>query len=168
MTPNPYVAGGTGLATSWTQQFIGGDNGGSYTASKITDTDGTWQRIEITDERTYGGSFATQGVYCAATGGAVTALIGQQVRPTARIRIPAGQNLSGVGISVQCVGAATPWTHNAAANWQYDLQPLSAFDATIYCDAFTVPAGTTQIWFMITPARGTGIFEFQKAGVIAL
>jgi lysophospholipase L1-like esterase len=163
VTPNPYVAGGTTLATDWAEQFMG-----SYTASKVTDADGVWQRIEILTERTFSTSFANQGVYCRATGAPVTALIGQQVRPTARIRIPAGQNLSGVGISVQCASSATPWTYNALTNWQYDLQPLSEFDAQIYCDPITVPAGTTQIWLMITPARGTGIFEFQKAGVIAL
>jgi hypothetical protein len=167
VTPNPYVAGGTTRATSWNVQFIGTE-GVDVNYSKFTDSSGDWQRVQIVNERALSGSFASQGVYVPLTngGGVVTALIGTQIRCTARIRIPRGQNLAGVGISVQCVGASTPWTYNVQTFYQKDLSPIDSFDASIWTDPFTVPAGTSQIWFMIVPGRGTGVFEFQKAGCL--
>jgi lysophospholipase L1-like esterase len=165
VTPNAYVAGDvSGLATGWANNFL--DAGGAFTPSKFTDSQGTWQRINIATQRTYRGSWQSEGIYSKITTGAA-AYIGTQVRPTARIRIPTGQNLSSVGISVQCIGAANPWTYNATPSWAYTLCPVSEFDAQIYCDPFTVPTGTTQIWFMINPGSGTGIFDFQKAGIVA-
>jgi hypothetical protein len=168
VTPNAYVAGSVaGLASGWANNYL--NNVGTDTIfSKVSDAEGDWQRVEIVTETDSPSSSATNGVYDRLTGAGVTALIGTQIRPTARIRIPAGQNLAGVGISVQCVGATgvEDWTYNAWCPYQTTVSPISEFDATIYCDPFVVPAGTTQIWILITPGRGTGIFEFQKAGIL--
>lgn len=167
VTPNAYVAGGTTLATGWAANFLGAA-GVDTIYSKTNDAEGDWQRVEVVNEVLDIGSYATQGVYDRLTGAGVTPLIGTQIRPTARIRIPAGQGLAGVGISVQCVGATgvDDWTFNAWCSYQTDVSPISEFDATAYCDPFVVPAGTTQIWIVVTPGRGTGYFEFQKAGIL--
>lgn len=170
VTPNPYVSGDvSGLATGWAVNFLG-DSGVDTIYTKTVDADGNWQRVEIVAETLNPSSYFNQGLYSRITNesGAVTALIGAQLRATARVRIPEGQGLSTVGISVQCVGATgvEDWIYPAWGTYQTDVAPIESYDATIYCDPFTVPAGTTQIWILITPGRGTGIFEFQKAGLL--
>jgi lysophospholipase L1-like esterase len=165
VTPNSEVSGDvSGLATGWTAQYLG-TIGTDTVFTKTDDIDGDWQHVEIVNESVTVGSPSTQGVYSRLTGAGVTALIGTQCIATARIRIPTGQGLAGVGISVQCVGAAEPWSYNSWCSWQHTVVPIDEYEARIVCDPFTVPTGTTQIWLMICPGRGTGEFEFQDAGV---
>lgn len=169
VTPNPYVAGGTTLATGWAAQFLG-TIGTDTIFSKVTDSDGTWQRVQVVNSQvgilTIGGA----GVYARNTTlSQVQALIGKQIVATARIRIPADQ-FSGVGIAVQCVGATdtVDWTNNSRVHWQDVLSPIGEYEVTIYTDPFIVPVGTTQIWILVYPGQGTGYFDFQKSGIIKL
>lgn len=161
ITPNPYVTGGTTLAPSWATSFLG-VVGTDVIYSKLADDYGTWQRATVVNNQIDAVSPNVRGIYARLTS---SAQVGKVCVATARVRIPTGQNFSGVGLSVQCVGAANPWTYPIRNFWQTALCPIGEFEATLYSDPFTIPAGTTIIDCLINPGRGTGILDFQKAGI---
>ena len=160
LTPNPQVAGAGGLAPSWTSSAMG-SVGTDVIYSKQTDAEGTWQKVEVVNPQPYG----TKGIYSRQVGAGNTWQVGDRCVATARIRVPAGTQLGGVGISVQCVGASPAWIEPAAVVNTTIPSAIGEYDTTIISDPFTIPANTTQVWFLMRVVGGTGSFEFRQAGI---
>ena len=154
------VTGGVTLATGWAPSFLG-NVGTDVIFSKIQDSQGDWQRVQIVNGNAWS---ATKGMYTAKSAG-TTFSPGDRCVATARIRVPSGTNLNGIGLSVQCVGAAVPWLYPVFSTGAEFPSPIGEYDVTIYSDPFTIPAGTTQLQFLINPSSGSGTFDFQNAGV---
>ena len=163
ITPGSNVTGGDALATSWASQFLG-TVGTDVVFSKLTDGEGEWQRVQLVNGNAWS---ATKGIYTHQTDRAAFSP-GDRCIATVRIRAPDGSNLNGIGISIQCIGASTPWAFPAISPGASYPSPIGSYDATISSDPFTIPLGTTQIWFLINPSSGSGSFEFQRAGIFKL
>lgn len=160
LTPNPQVTGSGGLAPSWSSYAMG-NVGTDVVYSKTTDTEGTWQKVQIINPQSYG----TKGVYSRSVSSGGNWQVGDPCIATARIRVPKGTQISGVGISVQCAGANPAWIEPATIVNTATPSPIDDYDTTIVTDPFTIPANTSQLWFLIRVAGGTGSFEFRSAGV---
>lgn len=165
VTPNPYVSGGTTLATSWTAASIG-TLGTDYTVEKVTDGDGTvWQRLtKITAQ-----AFETSGVYARITSGVPAS--GTVCRATARVRVPSGQALTSIALFVQQVNAPQASDYLEAFNHGGGTSAASPISdginsALLYSEPFTIQAGVTQVWIMIALKNsGSAQFDFRQAGV---
>jgi hypothetical protein len=165
VTPNPYVTGGTTLATSWEANSLGTLNT-DYTVAKVTDGDGTvWQRLtRITAQ-----SFDTVGLRSRITSGIPTA--GTVCRATARIRMASGEAAESVCVLVQQVNApqASDWhepiTHGGATS---AVSPIREIDGSwrFLSEEFTVQSGVTQLWVLIALKNsGSATIDFREAGV---
>lgn len=164
ITSNSKVAGGNSTATGWVPQFLG-TAGEDVTFSKLTDPEGEWQRVEIINGNSWSGN---KGVYTRQTGLGTAFNVGDRCIATARIRVPEGTNLNGIGFSIQCVGASVPWVYSVTSPGTSYPSPIGSYDVTIYSDPFTIPPGTSEIWFLINPSSGSGIFDFQRAGIFKI
>jgi hypothetical protein len=163
LTPNPAVSGTAGLANSWIPMSLGvADTDVIYT--KLSDTEGDWQRIKILNPQSQG----TRGVYTRQVGAGNTWNVGDRCVATMRVRVPPGTTFSGIGISVQCVGASSPWIDAAAASHTYVSSPIEDFDATIVSNPFTIPNGTTELWFLLKITGGAGTVDFRQAGIFRI
>ena len=160
LTPNPQVAGADALATAWTSYAMG-TVGTDVIYSKQTDAEGAWQKVEVVNPQSYG----TKGVYSRQVGAGNTWQVGDRCVATARIRVPEGTSLSGIGIDAQCVGATSALFQPAGVVNATIASSIGSYDTTIISDPFTIPANTTQVWFLIRVVGGTGSFEFRQAGV---
>lgn len=163
VTPNPYVTGGTTLATSWTAASLGTLNT-DYTVAKVTDGDGTvWQRLtKITAQ-----AFETVGLYARITSGIPSA--GTVCRACARIRVPEGQSMQSIAVMVQQVNAPQAndylecLSHGGATSAS---SPLPAVEGLFVSDEFQIQSGVTQVWILIALKNaGSAYFDFRQAGV---
>lgn len=165
VTPNPYVSGGTTLATSWELSSLGTLNT-DYTVAKVTDGDGTvWQRLtRITPQ-----SFEQVGLRARITSGIPSS--GTVCRVTARIRMAAGQPAQSVGLFVQQVNApqANDWmdtvSHGGATS---AVSPIREIDGSwrFLSEEFTIQSGVTQVWCLIAIKNsGSATIDFREAGI---
>lgn len=166
VTPNPYVTGGTTLATSWTPASIG-TLGTDYTVAKVTDADGTvWQRLtKITPQ-----AFETAGIYARITSGVPAA--GTACKVCARVRIPAGQDMQSIALMVQQVGAPQAsdyfeaYDHGGATS---AASPLGEMEGLFVSEPFQIQSGVTQVWvFIALKNAGVSQFDFRQAGVFKI
>lgn len=163
LTPNPAMTGAAGLANSWIPMSLGvADADVIY--SKVPDPEGDWQRIEIINPQPQG----TRGVYSRQVGAGNTWNVGDRCVATMRVRVPPGTSFSGIGISVQCMGASSPWIDAGVVENTNVLSPIEDFEATIVSNLFTIPAGTTQLWFLLRITGGVGTVDFRQAGVFRI
>jgi lysophospholipase L1-like esterase len=163
ITPNPETSGPGNLATSWNSYGMGTE-GTDVAFSKTSDTEGDWQRVTVIKPQSY----STRGIYSRQAEAGSTWQVGDRCVATARIRVPEGTNLSGIGLDVQCVGASPAWIQPAEAVNTTNTSPIGSYDTTIISDPFTIPANTTQVWFLMRVVGGTGSFEFRQAGIFRL
>lgn len=168
VTPNPYVTGGTTLATSWEANSLGTINT-DYTVAKVTDGDGTiWQRFtRITPQ-----SFETVGLRSRITSGIPAA--GTVCRVTARIRVAVGQSCESATVLVQQVNApqANDWmntiSHGGASS---AVSPIREIDGSwrFLSEPFTVQSGVTQLWCLIAIKNsGSATIDFREAGIFRI
>jgi hypothetical protein len=160
LTPNPSISGATDLATSWIPMSLG-VSGTDVIYSKVSDLFGDWQRIEIINPQPQG----TRGLYSRQVGAGNTWNVGDRCVATMQVRVPAGTSLSGVGINVQCAGATNPWIDVAGVVNTYIPSPIEDFEATIVSNPFTIPVGTTQLWFLVRITGESGTVDFRQAGI---
>lgn len=163
VTPNPYVTGGTTLATSWEANSLGTLNT-DYTVAKVTDGDGTvWQRLtRITPQ-----SFEQVGLRARITSGIPAT--GTVCRATARIRMAAGQPAQSVCLLVQQVGKTPSWfdaiNHGGATA---AVGPIREIDGSwrFLSEEFTIQSGVTQVWCLIAIKNsGSATIDFREAGI---
>lgn len=160
LTPNPQVEGEGNLAPSW-NSYAMGVVGTDVIYSKTKDAEGVWQKVSVINPQPSG----TRGVYSRQISAGTTWRVGDRCMATLRIRVPDGTNFSGIGINIQCVGASAPWIDVAGVVNTSNPSPIEAYDTVIVSDPFTVPADTTQLWFLVRVVGGAGTFEFRQAGV---
>jgi hypothetical protein len=163
VTPNPYVTGGTTLATSWEANSLGTLNT-DYTVAKVTDGDGTvWQRLtRITPQ-----SFEQVGLRARITSGIPAT--GTVCRATARIRMAAGQPAQSVCLLVQQVGKTPSWfdaiSHGGATA---AVGPIREIDGSwrFLSEEFTIQSGVTQVWCLVALKNsGSATIDFREAGI---
>jgi hypothetical protein len=165
ITPNPYVTGGTTLATSWVAQFMG-TLGDDYTTAKVTDSDGrVWQRVT----RLTAVSAENAGLASRLTTGLPAA--GTVCRICARLRLPDPGAASSLTLQVQQVGVTPAWnlpySHGIGAGV---VSPIAdTGEVFLYSEPFTIQSGITRLDALIG-FRGTGAWtlDFREAGIIAL
>jgi hypothetical protein len=159
VTPNPYVSGDTsGKADNWTA-YLYGTAGVNYSLSKVTDADGTWQRVNVlTTNSGFGGS----GMYARITTGLPSA--GTKIKLTARVRVASGSSFRGMGL-ILVWGGGSPSAPVFDAGIIGAASSIDAYTGTMLSDEIEVPAGATQLWCFVTHAQGTGTYDFQKAGI---
>jgi hypothetical protein len=165
VTPNPYVAGGTTLATSWEVNSLGTLNT-DYTVAKVTDGDGTvWQRLTRITAQASG----LVGLRARITSGIPAS--GTVCRATARIRMAAGQPCQAVAVQVQQVNApqANDWldtvSNGGAVGQTSPIRELSA-DWRFLSEKFTIQSGVTQLWILIAiQTSGSATIDFREAGI---
>lgn len=163
LTPNPAMAGSGSLAQSWTPLSLGVSNT-DVIYSKVTDSEGEWQRVEIINPQSSG----MRGVYVRQVGSGVTWSIGDRCVATMKVRVPEGTSFSGIGINIQCVSATSPWIDGAGVVNTNVPSPIDGFTATIVSNPFTIPTGTTQLGFLLRLTGGSGIVEFTEAGIFRM
>lgn len=168
VTPNPYVTGGTTLATSWEANSLGTLNT-DYTVAKVTDGDGTvWQRLtRITPQ-----AFETVGLRARITSGIPAS--GTVCRVTARIRVAAGQPASSVCLLVQQVNApqANDWFDAIAhGGITGEVSPIREVDGSwrFLSEEFTIQSGVTQVWCLVALKNsGSATIDFREAGIFTV
>lgn len=174
VTPNPYVTGGTTLATSWEANSLGTLNT-DYTVAKVTDGDGTvWQRLtRITPQ-----SFETVGLRARVTNAVANAgpipAAGTVCRATVRIRMAAGQPAQSVCLLVQQVDApqAVDWfdaiSHGGATS---AVSPIREIDGSwrFLSEEFTIQSGVTQVWCLVALKNSdSATIDFREAGIFTV
>lgn len=169
VTPNPYVAGGTTLATSWEANSLGTLNT-NYTVAKVTDGDGTvWQSLTRITAHTSGEQI---GLRARITSGVPAA--GTVCRVTARIRMAAGQPAQSVCLLVQQVNApqANDWfdtiTHGGV---NAEVSPIREIDGSwrFLSEEFTIQSGVTQVWCLVALKNsGSATIDFREAGIFTV
>lgn len=165
VTPNPYVTGGTTLATSWEANSLGTLNT-DYTVAKVTDGDGTvWQRLTRITAQANG----LVGLRARITSGIPAS--GTVCRVTARIRMASGQPAQAVAVQVQQVNApqANDWmdtvSKGGVVGQTSPIRELSA-DWRFLSEKFTVQSGVTQLWILIAiQTSGSATIDFREAGI---
>jgi hypothetical protein len=162
ITPNPYVVGNTsGAADNWTA-YLYGPAGTGHTLEKVTDSEGTWQRVNVLTSKSAWGS---GGMYARITSGLPAA--GTKVRVCARVRVAAGSSFRGFGMAIAS-GSGGPF-HFVFNSTSIDAESsIGAYTGIMMSDEIEIPAGATQLWCYITHAQGTGTYDFQKAGIFTV
>jgi hypothetical protein len=163
VTPNPYVTGGTTLATSWEANSLG-TLGTNYTVAKVTDGDGTvWQRLNVLTAN----SQETIGLRARITSGIPA--VGTACRITARFRMAAGQQASSVCLLVHQNGAAKAWfdgiSHGGATA---TVSPIREIDGSwrFLSEPFTIQTGTVHVWCLVAIKNsGPATIDFREAGI---
>lgn len=172
VTPNPYVTGGTTLATSWEANSLGTLNT-NYTVAKVTDGDGTvWQRLTRITAHTSGEQIGLRArvTNAVANAGPIPAA-GTVCRVTGRFRMAAGQPAQSVCLLVQQVGApqAVDWfdaiTHGGV---NAEVSPIREIDGSwrFLSEEFTIQSGVTQVWCLVALKNsGSATIDFREAGI---
>ena len=169
VTPNPYVTGGTTLATSWEANSLG-TTPTNYTVAKVTDGDGTvWQRLNaLTANSNETIGMRARVTNAVANQGPIPAA-GTVCRVTARIRMAAGQPAQSVTMLVQQVGKTPPWmdtiSHGGATN---AVSPIREIDGSwrFLSEEFTIQSGVTQVWCLVALKNsGPATIDFREAGI---
>jgi hypothetical protein len=160
LTGNPYMTGGTTIATGWHSWF--GMTG--ITASKVTDSEGVWQRI-VTTTATENATGADSSLIWKCVNETAGLAAGTKIRAVARIR---ASGLKGVMFRAMLNG------DNRGAGYRLysgfgatGSNPLEIPDNTLTWvgPVITVGSGspTANIW--IEPL-GNGTLDIRAAGVI--
>jgi hypothetical protein len=166
LTPNPYVAGGTTLATSWANGSMGTENT-DWSASKVTDEDGrVWQRINLITAKTG----ANVGPYARITSGMPDA--GTVCRVCARMRVVDATALTAVSLHVQQVNVTPAYNvpitlGGVAANAESPIGEQA--EMLLISDPFTIQSGLTQLWVLIGfRSTGAATIDFREAGIFSI
>jgi len=156
LTLNPYVTGGTTIATNWSIPF--NPAGGTWTPSKITDEYGVWQRITCVDPNVAGSWVQSNQV--------ATVAAGSYIQVVAKLRT-SNIRLLGVRYTYNSVERGTCLRLPATAiNFSRNPLDLGEFMVTAASPTVTIPTGGSAIQIHVF-AYGSGTFDFQTAGVIS-
>lgn len=164
VTINPYVAGdSSGLATGFTKT---NPAGGTTTASKISDGDGTvWQRLVISQPGTYNAV-----TYRQSSGTSGTFAVGDIVRPVCRVRGDAsGWDIKAFHIIIyDKVATVTTARNSGMYDYATSLSSkptLEVADGLILGPPYTIKADTTDIYTYFQ-AWGSATIDIRQIGLI--
>jgi hypothetical protein len=155
VTGNPYMAGDvSGRATGWT------GTGVNLSYSKISDSDGVWQRI------TAAGASTSQ--FIRQSSGVGSWAVGDIVRPVARVRaVSEGWAIQSVAIRAVKVGTPT------VVGVSHDLDHTTVdgvrlpFSGILLGPRYTIPADATGMFTYLYVA-GTGSVDVRQVGLVKI
>lgn len=155
-TLNPYITGGSGIATSWTEP--NGPSGGTATPTKETIDGDLWQVLTIAQSGTY--NLCLTSITGTVTPGDFVRLVGQLKVSSGFKNVNLQCNFGGAGGSLQANRSAlgSEFTEIAAG--------LEAWEGTMLTGWDFVPAGATTCTVFLN-TYGAGVIKYRGVGLIS-
>ena len=165
LTANPYVTGtsavsGTrysgNLATSWSVPFAGTANT-STTLSKVTDSEGEWQRVVVT------GTERDGGIAMVSAASPATIPAGTRFRMVMRAK---GSGFQYVKMALVVNSVAVAFVGGSGSDLvAVNPNDLVSFDGVFVGPVIVMPGGQRDVAIWVAPV-GQGTLDFRQVGLL--